>query len=134
MSAAAEAGSVNARPRGGLFRNVSNISTSGFALRAARPAADGRAFRVSLSQPLRVEGGEALLAFPSGRTKAGEVVHSAVAAGLEPSGRQIDLAFEWQQPLDHWALRLGATLSRQPGHRRDAEPELVLLSDWRLAF
>ena len=134
LSAAAEAGSVNARPRGGLFRNVSNISTSGFALRAARPAADGRAFRVSLSQPLRVEGGEALLAFPSGRTKAGEVVHSAVAAGLEPSGRQIDLAFEWQQPLDHGVLRLGATVSRQPGHRRDAEPELVLLSDWRLAF
>ena len=134
LSAAAEAGSVNARPRGGLFRNVSNISTSGFALRAARPVADGRAFRVSLSQPLRVEGGEALLAFPSGRTKAGEVVHSAVAAGLEPSGRQIDLAFEWQQPLDHGLLRLGSTLSRQPGHRRNAEPELVLLSDWHLAF
>ena len=134
LSATAEAGSVNPQSRGGFVRNVSKLATSGFALRAMRHVAEDRAFRVSLSQPLRVERGTALLNLPSGRTKTGEVVRSAVDADLEPSGRQIDLAFEWQQPLNSGLLRLGATLSHQPGHRRDAEPELILLSGWRFAF
>ena len=133
-SATAEAGSVNPQYRGGLFRNVSDIATSGFALRATRHIAEDRAFRVSLSQPLRVERGTALLNLPSGRTKTGEVVRTAVDADLEPSGRQIDLAFEWQQPLNSGLLRLGATVSHQPGHRTDAEPELILLSGWRFRF
>lgn len=134
LSAAAEAGYASARPRGGILRSVSSIPTTGFALRAVRPAGDGGVVRVSLSQPLRVEGGEALLALPSGRTTAGEVVRSAVSTNLEPSGRQIDLAFDWQQRLEIGVLRLGATLSRQPGHRTDAQPELALLAGWRLAF
>ena len=134
LSATAEAGSVNPQSRGGFVRNVSNLATSGFALRAMRHVAEDRAFRVSLSQPLRVERGTALLNLPSGRTKAGDVMRSAVDADLEPSGRQIDLAFEWQQPLHSGLLRFGATLSHQPGHRRDAEPELILLSGWRFAF
>ena len=134
LRATAEAGSVNPQSRGGLFRSVSNIATSGFALRATRQVAEQRVFRVSLSQPLRVERGRALLNLPSGRTKTGEVVRSALDADLEPSGRQIDLAFEWQQPANIGLLRLGATVSHQPGHRRDAEPELILLSGWRFAF
>ena len=134
LSAAAEAGIASARPRGGMFRDVSAISTTGFAVRAVRPAGDGRVFRVSLTQPLRVEGGAALLSLPSGRTRAGEVVRSAVSTDLEPSGRQIDLAFDWQQRLELGMLRLGATVSRQPGHRANARPELVLLSDLRFSF
>ena len=89
---------------------------------------------MSLTQPLRVEEGEALLSLPSGRTRAGEVVRSAVSTDLEPSGRQIDLAFDWQQRLDLGVLRLGATASHQPGHRANAKPELVLLSDFRFSF
>ena len=134
LSATAEAGFVNPQSRGRLFRHVSDIATSGFTLHATRHIAENRAFRMSLSQPLRVERGKALLDLPYGRTKSGDVVRSAVTAGLEPSGRQIDLAFEWQQPLSSGLLRLGATLSHQPGHREDAEAELILLSGWRLAF
>ena len=135
LSAAAEAGYASARPRGGILRSASSIPTTGFALRAVRPAGDGGVIRMSLSQPLRVEGGEALLILPSGRTTAGEVVRSAVSTDLEPSGRQIDLGFDWQQRLEiGGVLRLGATLSRQPGHRTDAQHELALLAGWRLAF
>ena len=133
-SATAEAATVNPQSRGRLLRHVSDIATSGFVLRATRRIAEDRAFRMSLSQPLRVERGKARLDLPSGRTKTGEVVRSAVAADLEPSGRQVDLAFEWQQPLSSGLLHLGATLSHQPGHRRGAEPELILLSGWRIAF
>ncbi len=134
LSATVEAGIASVRPRDGMFRNVSSIATTGFALRAMRPAGEGSVFRVSLIQPLRVEGGEALLSLPSDRTQAGEVVRSAVSTGLEPSGRQIDLAFDWQQRLEVGVLRLGATVSRHPGHRANARPELVLLSDLRFTF
>ena len=89
---------------------------------------------MSLSQPLRIENGLALLNVPSGRAKASGVVRNALSAGLEPSGRQVDLALQWQQPVDLGILRVGATLSRQPGHRRSATPEWTLLSGWRLSF
>ena len=110
------------------------MTTSAFALHAVRPAADGSAFRVLLSQPLRVERGHALLAVPSGRTKSGEVVRNLMNAALEPSGRQMDLSVQWRQPLDVGQLLLGATLSHEPGHRGNASSELVILSNWRIPF
>ena len=130
----AEIGTVNAQTRGGLFDGFSPLITSAVALHAIRPTADGGAFMVSLSQPLRVEDGQALLAIPSGRTAAGEVVRNAVTLDAEPGGRQVDLALQWRRPLNLGELRLGATLSREPGHRRNADSELILLSGWRLAF
>ena len=66
--------------------------------------------------------------FRPGRTKAGDVIRSDLSAGLEPSGRQLDLALKWQRPLDTGVLRVGATLSRESGHRRNASDELILLS------
>ena len=130
----AEVGTVNARASDGLFDGFSPLVTSAAALHATRPTAGGGAFMVSLSQPLRVEDGRARLSVPSGRTKAGEVVRSAVTLDAEPGGRQVDLALQWLRPLRLGELRLGATLSREPGHRKDADPELILLSGWRLDF
>ena len=130
----AEIGAVNAQVRDGLFEDISPVATSAFALHATRPTPDGGAFRVSLSQPLRVEDGQARLSHPSGRTTAGEVVRSAVAVDVEPSGRQVDLALRWRQPLDLGELRLGAVLSHEPGHRDSADNDLIFLSGWRLSF
>ena len=130
----AEVGTVHARADNGLFGEISPLVTSTFALHATRQTREGRAFRVSLSQPLRVEEGHTLLTVPSGRTTGGEVVRSAVAMGLEPTGRQVDLALRWHQPLKLGVLRLGATLSREPGHRKYAETDLILLSGWHRAF
>ena len=130
----AEVGTVNAQTRDGLIDGFSPLITSAIALHATRPTSDGGAVMVSLSQPLRVEGGEASLAIPSGRTRAGEVVRSAVTLDAEPGGRQVDLSLQWQRPLDLGELRLGASLSREPGHRKSADPELILLSGWRLSF
>ena len=134
IGGAAEIGTVNARTRDGLFEGVSPLATSAFALHATRQGAGGDVVRVSLAQPLRVEDGEARLAVPSGRTTAGEVIRSAVALDAEPGGRQLDLAVQWRRSLDVGQLSLGATLSREPGHDRNADPELILLSGWRLAF
>ena len=130
----AEIGTVNAKTHDGLFAGISPLATSAFALHATRPIPGGGAVRVSVSQPLRVEDGRALLALPSGRTAGGDVIRSAVALDVEPGGRQVDVALQWQQPLELGQLRLGATLSREPGHRKNADTELILLSGWRLSY
>ncbi|MDD9993443.1 MAG: S8 family serine peptidase [Rhodospirillales bacterium] len=134
LGGTAEIGTVNAQAHGGVFQEISSLATSAFALHATRQNEDGSAFRVSLSQPLRVEEGQALLTLPSGRTTSGEVIRSTLTADVEPGGRQVDLALHWQQPLEIGALRLGATVSHEPGHRRNADAELILLSGWRHLF
>ena len=125
---------MTAQAHGGVFQEISPLATSAFALHATRQNEDGSAFRVSLSQPLRVESGRALLTLPSGRTTAGEVIRNTLAADVEPGGRQVDLALQWQQPMELGQLRLGATLSHEPGHRTNADAELILLSGWRHLF
>ena len=90
--------------------------------------------RLSVSQPLRVERGSAALSVPAGRTKAGTVVRSPLAAGLAPSGRQIDISAQWQQPLSVGEVSVGAVVTHQPGHRSAADPELHFLSGWRWAY
>ena len=134
LGGTAEIGTVTAQAHGGVFQEISPLATSTFALHATRQNEDGSAFRVSLSQPLRVERGRALLTLPSGRTTAGEVIRNTLSADVEPGGRQVDLALQWQQPLEVGELRLGATLSHEPGHRRNADAELILLSGWRHFF
>ena len=134
LGGTAEIGTVNAQAQGGVFQEISPLATSAFALHATRQNDDGSAFRVSLSQPLRVEGGRASITLPSGRTTGGEVIRNTLTADVEPGGRQVDLALQWQQPLEIGELRLGATLSHEPGHRKNADAELILLSSWRHFF
>ncbi len=134
LGGSAEIGTVTAQAHGGVIQEISPLATSTFALHATRQNEDGSAFRVSLSQPLRVERGRALLSLPSGRTTAGEVIRNILSADVEPGGRQVDLAVQWQQPMELGQLRLGATLSHEPGHRRNADAELILLSSWSHLF
>ncbi len=134
LSANAESGTVSPSARGGVIDAISSLRTSTFTLHASRPLAHAGTVRVSISQPLRVEHGQASLTVPAGRTKAGDVVRSPVSARLAPSGRQIDVAVHWYQPLAIGELRLGAVATHQPGHRATAGPELTLLSGWRWIF
>ncbi|MDE0276667.1 MAG: S8 family serine peptidase [Defluviicoccus sp.] len=134
VGGSAEVGTIRARTRGGVLERMSPLVTSAFAVRATRRIAGGGAFGVSLSQPLRVEDGYARFAIPVGRTKSGRVVRERVTVGAAPDGRQIDLALHWQHPVPAGELRLGATLSRHPGHRSGAGTEAILLSGWRAAF
>ncbi len=134
VGANAELGTIRARAGGGVLEGFSPLLTSAFAVHATRSAPGGGAFRVSLSQPLRVEDGHARLAIPTGRTKAGRVVRERVAVGFAPEGRQIDLALHWRRPTQIGELRLGATLSRHTGHSAAANAEAILLSGWQVAF
>ena len=137
LGAGAEVGTVSASARGGgLIADISPLTTSAFGLHAERPSdEEGGRFMLSLSQPLRVEAGHARLTAPVGRTKDGRVRRRSVTAGLAPTGRQIEVAAQWRQPLaDGSELRLGATWTRHPGHAAAADPDLTLLAGWRRAF
>ena len=134
LRASAELGTVRAVPRGGMVSEVSPLTTSAVSVRASTPLAAGGELRFSVAQPLRVEAGRAALAVPSGRTKAGGVIHSAVTADLAPSGRQIDVTAQWDQPLAIGELRVGAVVSHHPGHRASAAPEFLVLGGWRWEY
>ena len=136
LGAGAEVGTVNASAQGGLIADLSPLTTSAFAVEASRPLAeDGGTLTLSLSQPLRVETGQARLSVPVGRTKDGRVRRQTMTADLAPTGRQIELAAEWRQRLDGGGeLRLGAAWTHEPGHAAAADPDLTLLAGWRHAF
>ncbi len=134
LGVTAESGTVNPAASGGVIDDLSTMTTSTFTLQASRRFADAGFLRLSISQPLRVEQGHAALMVPVGRTKAGEVVHMPVTAGMAPSGRQLDVAVHWYQPLAMGEWRLGAAATHQPGHRATAGPALTLLSGWRWTF
>ena len=91
-SGGAELGTVSADRDGGLIADVSALTTSAFAFHAMRTLGDDRGLRLSISQPLRVESGQATLSVPAGRTKEGDVLRRPVNADLSPTGRQIDVA------------------------------------------
>ena len=134
IGADAEVGTVASAARGGIVTGVSPLTTTAFTLHASTAFAGDGSLRLSVSQPLRVERGSAALSVPTGRTKDGAVVRSPAAADLGPSGRQIDVSAQWQQPLSVGEVSVGAVVTHQPGHRAAADPELMFLSGWRWAY
>ena len=134
LSADAELGVTDPKTGNGLIKDIPYLVTSAFGLRAERPAAGDTAWQFSLAQPLRVERGEAALSVPIGRTPEGNVLRNQLSAGLEPSGRQLDLSARWRRPLEGGELRLGAVWTRHPGHRASASPRWALLAGWRADF
>ena len=134
MGVGAEVGAAYPKVRHGIITGISPLTTSAFTFHASRSLAAAGTLRFSVSQPLRVDQGRASLSVPAGRTKAGAVLRSPVSAELAPSGRQLDVAAQWQQPLAFGELRLGVLLTHQPGHRAAADPALTLLSGWHWSY
>ena len=135
LDASAELGLAQAGSGGGLLTRLSPVYSSAFALRAQRPLGEGTSLRLTVSQPLRVERGRAGFSVPVGRTPDGEVLRRSIAAGLTPTGRQIDIAVRWQRRLTRGGeLRLGAAWTRHPGHNAAAPADLTLLAGWRHRF
>ena len=109
-----EVGVVHARAEDGIVTGVSPLATSAFAVHATRPVGANGMLQVTLAQPLRVEGGDARLSIPVGRTRDGGIVHHQIQADVTPTGRQLDLA-----------VRMGTSARRRrppPGRRRHPPP------------
>jgi Subtilase family len=114
------------RPHGpaqGLLQNVSTLPSSSFGLGLARRdlAAAGDRLILAVSQPLRVEAGDAEIDRPLGRTFDGRIVRRREQIGLSPAGRELDLELGYRLPVAvagelsvNWLTRL------QPGHDVEA--------------
>ena len=112
-----------------LLRFPSGILGSSFAAGVGRDdvLASGDRMALRVSQPLRVERGEAEFSFASGRRRDGSPVMRQFVADLAPSGREIAVELLYSAPVFSDAtLRASLGYYMEPGHRKDAEDELAL--------
>ncbi len=133
LTALAQAGYTSGEAARGLFRETQGVLSSAFSAGLQWDSTGfGRQERAWLmvSQPLRNESGGIFLDYPTGRTRAGDVLRETVWIGADPSGRQIDFTLGYETALpsnettaNAWRIRLEAWRSYEPGHRAHARPE-----------
>lgn len=117
-SANAEIGRVLSTPHEWLITELSSLTTSALLLSATRPVGGRSIIGLSISQPLRLEEGQAGLLFPVDRNKEGAVVRQSLQDDLSTRGRQIDVTASWKRYFTLGGeFRLGATWSLLPGNQ-----------------
>ncbi len=104
--------------RQGIVRGVSGLRSSAFAVGVVGQdvARGGDRLAIRLSQPLRVEAGQAQLRWVSGRSPDGRVKLEQADLSLEPSGRQLDLEVAYSRPWAGGRAQMAAIASRDAGH------------------
>jgi len=130
LLARAHAGTSRAEVRGrGMMHDLSALWTSSFALGLIADEIDRAGGRLAfrLSQPLRVEAGQARLRWISGRTADGQVTIEHAVIDLEPSGRQLDLEVTYSRPWAGGRAHLAAIASRDAGHVDGANDAALLM-------
>ncbi len=104
----------------GILQDISALWSSAFSIgiigEDLRYKQDRLAFR--LSQPLRVESGDARFRWASGRTRNRQVRMEETTLDLEPSGRQLDLEVTYSRPWKGGQVHLATLVSRHAGHAR----------------
>ena len=119
--------------RHGMVRHASALWTGSFALGLVRPDRAGGLLGFRLSQPLRIEAGQAQLRWVSGRTPEGRVEVEEDALDLVPSGRQLDVELTWSRPWSNGRAHLAGTLTRDAGHVR-GEHDAALMARYSHSF
>ena len=113
----------------GMLHDLSALWTSTFAFgligEGVRYTQDRLAFR--LSQPLRVEAGDARFHWASGRTRDRQVRMEETTLDLEPSGRQLDLELTYSRPWKGGKAHLATLFSRHAGHSRGRHDFALLM-------
>ncbi len=128
-----EYGMARPEAHGGIIQDIAPLRTSAFSAHIGAALAES-SLEFSVSQPLRVESGQATLLVPSARTRQGMVNHLPLRTDLAPGARQIDLTAQWNRRLGRGEFRLGAVRSFRYGHRRALGAQTALLSGWRWTF
>ena len=110
----------------GLLNDVSDVSSSSFAFEVARPVgvSDEDSIHIGVSQPLRVESGNASLKVPGLYKEGGELQYTNAEIGLSPSGRQIDFSVGYQAKLKQkFNVGVRLAISDDVGHVRSNSVE-----------
>ena len=113
----------------GMLHDPSALWTSTFAIgvigEGIGHTQDRLAFR--LSQPLRVESGNARFHWASGRTRNRQVRIEKTTLDLEPSGRQLDLELAYSRPWKGGQAHLATLVTRHAVHTRGQHDFALLL-------
>jgi len=120
-----------------LFSNWGRVQANAFSAGVARQSAfaAGDKLGLTIGQPLRVYRSRADLTLPTGRDLDGNVSRTTNRVDLEPTGRQMNIQLAYRRPLDaSSSIRTFSTLSLQPGHDRDAGPEVAVGLKWGMNF
>jgi len=135
VSGEAEAGVFNPKIRSAMIEKMSSLGTTAFSMRGKRQLDSHNSLAFDVSQNLRVESGNAKLSVPIARSHEGQVIHVKQDTELTPSGRQIDFSMRWDHSLNsrgHFSLE--STVSKDPGHVRDAKPQSRVIAAWSQRF
>ena len=131
-----ELGVVAPGASGGLLVDgISPFVTSAFNASIGRTLPNRGLLQLALTQPLRVEGGVATFSLPSGRTQEGVVTGRTLDASLEPHGRHLDLALQYDHPVaDVGTLSFSTVWSQEPNHAASAPSQWTYLAGWSFEF
>ena len=103
----------------GLLNDINDVTSTSFAFEMARSVGlnEQDSVHIGISQPLRVESGNATIMVPQLYDQNGTLNFSQASADLSPSGRQVDLSFGYQAKL-HDAFDVGVqfAVSQDYGH------------------
>lgn len=103
----------------GLLNDINDVTSTSFAFEIARSVGlnEQDSVHIGISQPLRVESGNATIMVPQLYDQNGSLNFSQASADLSPSGRQLDLSFGYQAKL-HDAFDVGVqfAVSQDYGH------------------
>jgi hypothetical protein len=124
-------------PGPGLLQDLSMLYSSSFGVGLARRdlARDGDRLTVAISQPLRVEAGDAAIDRPLGRTYDGRILRRRDRLDLAPEGRELDLELGYRlTPVGIGEISLNWLTRLQPGHDAGAGPDHALALKLRRRF
>jgi hypothetical protein len=134
-------GRTETSSQSGLLADVGPLWSTAFSLGLATRdlARAGDQLSFTVSQPLRVEAGKAVLDVPVARDVEGNVARARRALNLQPDGREIDLEVGYGTAFGSFAgrpgfLRTALMLRLAPDHDPSAPPELLFGLGYRLPF
>jgi hypothetical protein len=121
---------------GGLLDEVGPLWTTAWAVGLEGKAIwqESDQLTLQLLQPLRVEGGRAVLDVPVARDLEGRVYREQRLVDLAPDGRELDLELGYGLDLGAARLQTALLLRHAPGHDAEAPPELLGAINLRLPF
>jgi hypothetical protein len=130
---------VQAHPQGqniGLVRSTSTLLASAYSAQLSLPFNAGKQqLWLTLSQPLRVEQGQALLEVPATfDLGARQFLFETRKADLAPSGREVALEFGYSQTGRRVNLHVNGFIRREPGHIQGIAPDVGALARLQAAF
>ena len=121
----------------GLLNDIKDVTSTSFAFEVARPIGlnEQDSVHIGISQPLRVESGNAKIMVPQLYGTGGSLNFSETSVDLSPSGRQVDVSLGYQATVND-AVNVGVQLavSKDYGHVKSDDLVNSAFAFMKMAF